>query len=50
MSNECYEILVPEIIKKIPVKIKNNKIKTGILLGLSAYWGIIVFGTINSLN
>tara|TARA_X000000950_G_C13822624_1_gene622562 strand:+ start:1275 stop:1400 length:126 start_codon:yes stop_codon:yes gene_type:complete len=41
---------VPEIIKKLPTKIKNNKIKTGVLLGLSAYWGLIVFGTINSLN
>tara|TARA_Y100000741_G_C17943212_1_gene432710 strand:- start:360 stop:500 length:141 start_codon:yes stop_codon:yes gene_type:complete len=41
---------VPEIIKKLPSKIKNNKVKTGILLGLSAYWGVIVFGTFNSLN
>ena len=41
---------MPEIIKKLPLKIKNNKIKTGILLGLSAYWGVIFFGTINSLN
>ena len=41
---------MPEIIKKLPTTIKNNKIKTGIYLGLSAYWGVIVFGTINSLN
>tara|TARA_E500000178_G_C16601893_1_gene565053 strand:- start:498 stop:623 length:126 start_codon:yes stop_codon:yes gene_type:complete len=41
---------MPEIIKKLPTTIINNKIKTGIYLGLSAYWGVIVFGTINSLN
>ena len=38
------------IITKIPSKIKNNKVKTGILLGLSVYWGVIVFGTFNSFN
>ena len=41
---------MPNIIKKLPIKKKNNKVKTGILLGLSAYWGVIVFGTLNSLN
>ena len=35
-----------EYIKKIPSHIKNNKLKTGILFGLSAYWSIILLGTI----
>jgi hypothetical protein len=34
-----------DLIKKIPNKIKKHKIKTTIFLGLSAYWGIIIFGT-----
>ncbi len=41
---------MPYIIKNIPSKIKQNKVKTGIFLGLSAYWGLILFGTITSFN
>jgi hypothetical protein len=41
---------MPDIIKKIPSKIKNNKLKTGIFLGLSAYWGVILIGTLITYN
>ena len=36
---------MPDIIKKLPSKIKQNKLKTGVFLGLSAYWVIILAGT-----
>jgi hypothetical protein len=36
---------MPDIIKKIPLEIKKNKIKTSIFLGLFAYWGLILVGT-----
>jgi len=38
------------LIKKLPSKIKKNKLKSGIFLGLSAYWGIILIGTIVQFN
>jgi hypothetical protein len=41
---------MPKLIKNLPSKIKKNKIKTGIFLGLSAYWGIILIGTLISFN
>jgi len=41
---------MPDIIKKLPSKIKNNKIKTGIFLALSAYWGMILVGTLVTFN
>tara|TARA_B100001093_G_C26721848_1_gene968183 strand:+ start:177 stop:302 length:126 start_codon:yes stop_codon:yes gene_type:complete len=41
---------MPNIIKNLPSKIKQNKVKTGIFLGLSAYWGLILVGTLSSLN
>tara|TARA_A100001015_G_C14880487_1_gene668219 strand:- start:414 stop:539 length:126 start_codon:yes stop_codon:yes gene_type:complete len=41
---------VSNLIKNIPSKIKKNKVKTGIFLGLSAYWGLILVGTLSSLN
>ena len=41
---------MPDIIKKIPSKIKDNKLKTGIFLGLSAYWVIILIGTLVQFN
>ncbi len=34
-----------DMIKKIPLEIKKNKIKTSIFLGLFAYWGLIIVGT-----
>jgi hypothetical protein len=37
---------MPDIIRNLPLEIKKNKVKTGIFLGLSAYWGIILFGTL----
>ena len=37
---------MPEIIKKIPTEIKKNKLKAGVVFGLSAYWGIIILGTL----
>tara|TARA_B100001173_G_C15604121_1_gene385992 strand:+ start:440 stop:562 length:123 start_codon:yes stop_codon:yes gene_type:complete len=36
---------MPDYFKKIPSEIKKNKLKTGVFLGLSAYWGIIILGT-----
>ena len=37
---------MPDRIRNLPLEIKENKVKTGIFLGLSAYWGIILFGTL----
>ena len=36
---------MPDLIKKIPLEIKKNKIKTSIFLCLFAYWGLIIVGT-----
>ena len=41
---------MPQLIKKLPSEIKKNKLKTGIFLGLSAYWGIILIGTLVQFN
>ena len=41
---------MPDIIKKLPSKIKDNKLKTVIFLGLSAYWGLILVGTLVTFN
>ena len=41
---------MPDLIKKLPSKIKKNKIKTSIFLVLSAYWGMIVIGTLTSIQ
>ena len=41
---------MPELIKKLPSKIKKNKVKTGLYLGLSAYWGVILAGTLINLS
>ena len=47
----CYSALtMPDLIKKLPSEIKKNKLKTGIFLGLSAYWGIILLGTLVQFN
>ena len=43
-------IKMPDLIKKIPSNIKKNKLKTGLFLGLSAYWGIILVGTLVQFN
>ena len=37
---------MPELFKKLPSEIKKNKLKTGLFLGLSAYWGLILVGTL----
>ena len=39
-----------DLIKKLPSEIKKNKLKTGIFLGLSAYWGVILVGTLIQFN
>ena len=39
-----------EIIKKLPLEIEKNKFKTGVVVLLSAYWGIIIFGTVISFD
>jgi len=47
----CYSpLIMPDLIKKLPSEIKKNKMKTGIFLGLSAYWGIILIGTLVQFN
>ena len=38
------------LIKNISSEIKKNKIKTGVFLGLSAYWIVILGGTLIQLN
>lgn len=39
-----------DILKKLPTEIKKNKLKTGIFLGLSVYWGMILVGTLVTFN
>jgi len=34
-----------ELLKKLPLEIKKNKIKASLFIGLSAYWGIIIIST-----
>ena len=34
------------LIKKIPSEINKNKLKAGIFFGLSAYWTVILIGTL----
>jgi len=41
---------MPDLIKKLPSHLKKNKLKAGIFLGLSAYWGIILAGTLIQFN
>jgi len=41
---------MPDILRNLPTKIKKNKLKTGIFLGLSAYWGLILVGTLVTYN
>lgn len=41
---------MPSLLKNLPSEIKKNKIKTGIFLGLSAYWVIIIAGTLIQFN
>jgi hypothetical protein len=41
---------MPRLIKNISSGIKNNKLKTGVFLGLSAYWFVILAGTLIQLN
>ena len=41
---------MPILLKKLPSEIKKNKLKTGIFLGLSAYWGLIIVGTLITFN
>jgi len=48
---QCYlALIMSDIIKKLPSKIKDNKLKTGIFLGLSVYWGMILLGTLITFN
>jgi hypothetical protein len=39
-----------EYFKKLPKEIKNNKIKSGVIFGLFAYWGVILTGTLITFN
>jgi hypothetical protein len=44
------ELLMPELLRKLPSEIKKNKLKSSIFLGLSAYWSIILIGTLVKFN
>ena len=39
-----------DIFKNLPSEIKKNKLKTGLFIGLSAYWGVILVGTLIQFN
>tara|TARA_B110000495_G_C22594758_1_gene356183 strand:- start:420 stop:545 length:126 start_codon:yes stop_codon:yes gene_type:complete len=39
-----------DLLKNLPHEIKKNKLRTGIFLGLSAYWGVIILGTLAQFN
>ena len=41
---------MPDLLKNLPSEIKKNKLKTGIFLVLSAYWVIILAGTLIQLR
>ncbi|MDA7443995.1 hypothetical protein N8770_00990 [Candidatus Pelagibacter ubique] len=41
---------MPDILKNLPSEIKKNKLKTSIFLGLSAYWVVILVGTLLTYN
>jgi hypothetical protein len=41
---------MPDILKNLPTEIKKNKLKTGLFLGLSVYWGMILIGTLVTFN
>jgi hypothetical protein len=41
---------MPNLLKNIPSEIKKNKLRPGIFLGLSAYWGVILLGTLIQFN
>jgi len=41
---------MPKLLKNISSEIKKNKLKTGVFLGLSAYWFVILGGTLIQLN
>ena len=41
---------MPELLKKLPSELKKNKIKTGVVIGLSAYWSVILIGTLIQFN
>jgi hypothetical protein len=41
---------MPKIFKNLPSEIRKNKMKSGIFFGLSAYWAIILIGTIVTYN
>ena len=38
------------LLKNLPAEIKKNKLKSGIFFGLSAYWGLILVGTLIQFN
>ena len=41
---------MPTLLKNLPSEIKKNKLKTGMFIGLSAYWVIILLGTLIQFN
>jgi len=41
---------MPDLLKNLPSEIKKNKLKASLCVGLSAYWGIILIGTLVQFN
>ena len=50
ISPMLLELVMPELFRKLPSEIKKNKLKSSIFLGLSAYWSIILIGTLVKFN
>jgi len=38
------------LLKNLPSEIRKNKLKTGLFIGLSAYWAVILAGTLIQLG
>ena len=41
---------MPVLLKNLKSEIKKNKLKTSVFFGLSAYWVIILIGTLIQFN
>ena len=39
-----------DLLKNLQSDIKKNKLKSSLYIGLSAYWGVIIIGTIIQFN
>jgi hypothetical protein len=43
-------MIMHDLLKNLPSEIKKNKLKVSLFIGLSAYWGIILVGTLVQFN